>query len=123
MELTNILNAIDNSVNIVQNLTVSLPAILSRCIAIKRSGLSSKRLTSNIIAKLPSAGIPNGVNTDGSPNIINMMVRVISEGVVDEIKNNLRIEGVMDSGTLKIVTAKGDTGTNPTPSSIIGYAR
>lgn len=126
-DLIDTVNGVSKTTN---NLISSLPCFLSRCIAVNRSGLSAKRLTSNIIKDLTKAGIPNGPNADGTDNMINKFVRVISENIVDEIKNNLRVEGVVDIGNLSFYGTGANAGgpvvvqgTNLVPIVINGFGR
>lgn len=69
----------------------AIPTILLICEAKNRPGLSAIALTSAIIQRFPEAGIPTGVNPDGSPNIIAKMTRIMIEEIVNEIKNNGKV--------------------------------
>ena len=67
------------------------------CEVYQRPGLSASALASSIIKRLPEAGIETGVNNDGSPNKINQIVRIISEEIIQEIKDNARVTCVIES--------------------------
>ena len=65
-----------------------------------RPGLSAIALTTAVIRRLPEAGIETGVNPDGSPNKIGQFVRIFSEEVVKEIKNNAQVTTVVEPGSM-----------------------
>lgn len=77
-----------------------LPPILLLCEIFRRPGLSCLSLTAAIIKTLEKSGIPTGVNPDGKMNFTNLLVKSISCAVVDELKNNAVVEGVMAPGQL-----------------------
>ena len=77
-----------------------IPPILLICEVYQRPGLSAIALASSIIRRLPEAGIETGVNNDGSPNKINQFVRILSEEIIQEIKDNARVTCVVESGTI-----------------------
>lgn len=77
------------------------PLTLPQIIAAKtRPGLSSDQITSRIISRLPEAGIPVGPLKNGSPNSIEIMIRVIMEEVVDAIQNDMRVDIAVDPGII-----------------------
>jgi len=77
----------------------SIPTLLLICEASKRSGISASSLASNVIRRMVEIGIPTGANPDGSPNLINAFIRVFSEEIVKEFKDNAQIECASQSGT------------------------
>jgi hypothetical protein len=86
----------------------SIPTLLLICEASERSGISAMSLASNIIRRLPEIGIPTGANPDGSQNLITGFVRIFSEELVKEFKDNAQIECALQAGG---VTSQG-VGTN-----------
>jgi hypothetical protein len=61
-----------------------------------------------IVKMLPEFGIETGVNPDGSPNKILGLVLAISNGVVDSILNDARVDI-----TLPVVTSVGPVQVGP----------
>lgn len=84
-------------------LTASIPPILLLCEVKTRPGLSAIALASSIIRRLPEAGIQTGVNPDGSPNKINQFIRIMSEEIVKEFKDNALISCGVQSSTINFV--------------------
>ena len=77
-----------------------IPPIMLLCEIKNRPGLSAIALTTAVIRRLPEAGIETGVNPDGSPNKIGQFVRIFSEEVVKEIKNNAQVTTVVEPGSM-----------------------
>ena len=93
----------------------------------QRPGLSAIALASSIIKRLPEAGIETGVNNDGSPNKINQFVRILSEEIIQEIKDNARVTCVVESGTINSLGTGANAGgpvvvtsVNTIPINIMG---
>lgn len=104
-----------------------IPPILLICELYQRPGLSAIALASSIIKRLPEAGIETGVNNDGSPNKINQFVRILSEEIVQEIKDNARVTCVVESGTVNSLGTGANAGgpvvvtsVNTIPINIMG---
>lgn len=105
----------------------TIPPILLLCELKSRPGLSAIALTSAIIKRLPEAGIETGVNPDGSPNKINQFVRILSEEVIKEFKDNARVTMVVEPGSIISTGTGGNAGgpvvvssTNTMVSSAFG---
>lgn len=95
-----IASSIETMFNTLRAPLALLPPILLLCEIFKRPGLSCLSLTAAIIRGLEKAGIPTGVNNDGSPNFTNLLVKTISCSVIDELKNNAVVEGVIAPGQI-----------------------
>lgn len=112
--LSNLLSSITNTIKSARPPFPEVPAVLMLCDIKNRSGLSAISLGTAIISRLPEIGIPNGVNADGSENLINKFCMIVSEEVVNEIKRN---------GISINVTAPGEiqvTGTiSPSPNGMV----
>jgi len=109
--INTIANAVNGKLKFVRKAFPTIPPLLLLCEASERPGLSAMALTTAIIKRLSEAGIPTGVNPDGSPNIINKFVRIISEEVVKEIKDNLAVDVVAGPGSVSVTgTGAGPTG-------------
>jgi hypothetical protein len=110
---------------------IPIPPILLLCEILDRPGLSAIALTSSIISRLPEAGIPTGVNPDGSENMISQYTRIMCEEVIKEFQNHAVINGAVAPGSINIVgtgTAAGIapvavTATNVGSSGINGIIR
>lgn len=88
----------------------TIPPALLLCEAINRPGLSAMALASAIISRLPEAGIPTGVNPDGSENVNNKFVKIMCEEIVKEIQNSARIDCSIKPGSIMIVGTGGNAG-------------
>lgn len=104
-----------------------IPPLLLICEIHQRGGLSAIALTSAIISRLPEAGIQTGVNSDGSANKINQFIRLISEEVVTEIKDNAKVTVVLEASSLVTVGTGANAGgpvtvqsTNVLPTNLYG---
>lgn len=104
-----------------------IPPILLICELYQRPGLSAIALASSIIKRLPEAGIETGVNNDGSPNKINQFVRILSEEIIQEIKDNARVTCVVESGTINSLGTGANAGgpvvvtsVNTIPINVMG---
>ena len=104
-----------------------IPPILLIPELYQRPGLSALALASSIIKRLPEAGIETGVNNDGSPNKINQFVRILSEEIIQEIKDNARVTCVVESGTINSLGTGANAGgpvvvtsVNTIPINVMG---
>lgn len=86
--LTTLLTSIKNMVSSIRPPFPEIPSFALVCNAKSRSGLSAMAIGTGIISRLPDIGIPNGVNDDGTENLINKYSMLVAEEVVKEIKNN-----------------------------------
>ena len=76
----------------------AIPPLLLICELYTRPGLSAIALTSAIISRLPEAGIETGANPDGTPNMVNSLVRIMCEEIVNEIHDNASVTCVIEPG-------------------------
>lgn len=105
---------------------LSIPKIL---LTKARPGLSAEILTSSITSRFPEAKIPNGPLIGGTPNSMEILIKIICEEVVDALQNDMRIDVVTDAGAT--VTASGGNSGGPVvcvgatvaPHTGIGIAR
>lgn len=107
-----IADGIEKSFDAVRPALVTIPPILLICELYKRPGLSAIALASAVIRRLPECDIPTGVNPDGSENKVNQFVRVFSEEIVREIKDNARVTAVIEPGSV-IGTGTGSNAAGP----------
>lgn len=107
--INNIAKTIDKAFNVARpKLNKVIAPILLICEVKNRPGLSAIALASAVIKRLSEAGIETGVNADGTPNKVNKFVRIFSEEIVKEFKDNAQITCALESG---VVSSLG-TGAN-----------
>lgn len=87
-----------------------VPPILLLCEIGRRPGLSAIALSTAVISRLGEIGFDSGPNRDGSPNVLNGFVRVFSEELVKEIKNNASVSCAMNVGDISITGTGGNAG-------------
>jgi hypothetical protein len=98
---------------------ISLDKIL---LSKSRTGLDADITSQSIISRFDEIGIPNGTLGDGSPNVLEGLVRIIIEEIYDAIQNEMRIDVAVDSGMIVEsfgASASGpvsSTGSNPSPA-------
>ena len=108
--IQNIASAIQNAFKAVRPPFPAIPPILLLCELYTRPGLSAIALTAAIIQRLPEAGIPTGVNPDGSANIICAYTRLVAEELVKEIKNHAKVVNVLEPGSIMTTCVGGNAG-------------
>ena len=108
--INKIANGIEKAFSTVRPALRSIPPILLISEVYQRPGLSAISLASSIIKRLPEAGIETGVNNDGSPNKINQFVRILSEQIVQEVKDNALVTCVVEPGTINSVGTGANAG-------------
>ncbi len=108
--INKIANGIEKAFSMVRPALQTIPPILLICEIYQRPGLSAISLASSIIRRLPEAGIETGVNNDGSPNKINQFVRILSEEIIQEIKDNAVVTCVVEPGTINSLGTGANTG-------------
>jgi hypothetical protein len=126
-----IATAVNSALSALRPPVIPIPPILLLCEILDRPGLSAISLTSSIISRLPEAGIPTGVNPDGSDNMINQYTRIIVEEIIKEFQNNAVVNAAVPPGSINVVgtgTAAGIapiavTATNVGASGMSGIIR
>lgn len=125
--INKIANGIEKAFSTVRAPLQIIPPILLISELYQRPGLSAIALASSIIKRLPEAGIETGVNNDGSPNKINQFVRILSEEIIQEIKDNARVTCVVESGTINSLGTGANAGgpvvvtsVNTIPINVMG---
>jgi len=94
-----------------------------------RPGLSAEILAASITSRFPEAKIPNGPLIGGTPNSMEILIKIISEEIVDAIQNDMRVDVVTDPGAT--ISASGGNAGGPVlsvgatvaPHTGIGIAR
>lgn len=98
-----------------------IPPILLLCEIMNRPGLSAMSLTTAVISRLPEIGIETGANPDGSANMVTQFVKVFSEELVKEIKNNAVVNCAMPPGALNITGTAVGVGGGAVTASNTGF--
>lgn len=87
-----------------------LPALLLRCVSLKRPGLSPMEITSVAIENIKSTGIPTEENEDGTPNLVNEYTYSVVKAVTDALKQQGAIQVVIPAQSLMIQATGGNAG-------------
>jgi len=105
---------------------LNIPQIL---LAKLRPGLDANATHSVVVSRFKEAGIPTGPLSEGVPNALEELTRIIIEEVFDSIQNEMRVDTVVDPGMQVISNgANGGgpiitNGSNPLPHTAIGVPR
>lgn len=109
---------------------IPIPPLIMICSIMQRPGLSAVALAAAIIRRLPEAGINTDALDDGSQNKITAFVRVFSEEIVNEFKDNARVDVAIPPGVLTSFGTGANAGgpvtifsTNTTPAVTNGIVR
>jgi len=108
--ISKISGAINSAFSAVRSPFPSIPPLLLLCELYNRTGLSAIALTGAIIQRFPEAGIPTGVNPDGTPNLVCSFARIVAEEVVKEIKNHAKVINVLEPGSIMSTGVGGNAG-------------
>lgn len=108
----NINSIVQNITSFIQNKLsiplIPIPAIMLVCSTLKRPGLSPMLIASRIISRQSEFGATVGVNIDGSPNMMNQLIYVMTDEIVNAIKMESKVEMAIAPGA---ITTTG-TGAN-----------
>jgi len=118
MDLAQVIQTVENGIKNLPFPQFDLPPWLLFCVTTRRTGLSVGRIVSNVYAWMQSAGIPTGVNPDGTPNLIGGMSAAISKAIVDEICENGYVSVASAPGDISIQAQGGNAGG---PVTVIGF--
>lgn len=94
---------------------IPIPPLIMVCSIMQRPGMSAIALAAAIIRRLPEAGINTDALDDGSQNKVTAFVRILAEEIVNEIKNNARVDVAIPPG---ILTSFGTGGSPSGPVSV-----
>ena len=121
--ISNITQGITSAFSTLRTPAPPIPPVLLLCDIMNRPGLSAMALTTAIISRLPEIGINTGVNPDGSANIVNQFVKIFSEELVKEIKNNARVSCAMPPAALNITGVAAGIGGGAVTASNAGFVK
>lgn len=94
-----------------------VPGIIMLCSLVKRPGLSCIISVGNIIQELENNGIPTGPLPDGTPNLMNKMIRSIVCETIRSLKEDANIQITVPPGFINIVASGGNAGG---PVTVVG---
>jgi hypothetical protein len=128
--ITKIVESVNAIIEKVRIPAIPIPAILLLCNVFKRPGISAMLIASKAIKRQSEFGGPTGSLPDGSPNMMNSLIYVLTQEIVDEIQKNCVIESVVPPGTIPIIGfgANGGgpvviNGYNTLPIKVTGLPR
>lgn len=109
---------------------IPISAVILACSVFKRPGLSPMMIAANIIKRQSEFGAPTGTLPDGSSNMMNALIYVMSDEIIKEIQRNCVVESVIPPGTM-VITGTGAnaggpvaiTATNTNPVKATGIPR
>ena len=87
-----------------------IPGIIMICSLAKRPGLSCIISFGNIIQEIEKQGIPTSSLPDGTPNLMNKMVKSVVCEVFRAIKEDMNIQVALAPGSVNIVATGGNAG-------------
>lgn len=117
MWITKIADAVNGIFGKLRKPAQAIPPILLLCEIGRRPGLSAMALTSAIISRLPEAGIDTSTMDDGSQQNLLAVIRIMSEEIVREIKDNSVVDVAINPGAIPIMGTGGNAGG---PVEVIG---
>lgn len=102
--IENIANSIKNLFDTTLRKPASIiPGIIMLCSLARRPGLSCLVSFGNIIQELEKQGMPTDVLPDGTPNMMNKMVKSVVCEVFRAIKEDANIQVAIAPGSVNIV--------------------
>ena len=107
--------------SIVQNITsfiqnklsiplIPIPPIMLICSKLKRPGLSPMLIASRVISRQSDFGATVGVNIDGSPNMMNQLIYVMTDEIVNAIKMESKVEMAIAPGAIMTTGTGANSG-------------
>jgi hypothetical protein len=104
-----------------------IPGIIMLCSLAKRPGLSPLISFGRIIQGIEKQGIPTEPLPDGSPNLMNIMMKEIVSETYRAIKEDMNIQVCLAPGTINVVATGGNAGgpvtvTGPNINVVTGNA-
>lgn len=118
MNISTIVDRINEKLDSLNFPANTLPATVLWCISKKRAGLSAYKTAAKIIENNKLLGIPTDPNPDGSENMINQYTYNVVKCVFDAIKNDAVVSVAVPKNSLLIQAQGGNAGG---PVTTIGY--
>ena len=109
MNTKQICTSISNVINKYTRMAFStIPALIMVCSLIKRPGLSVTMSTANIIKAQACFGAPTGDLPDGTPNMMNALVKEVVNEVYRALREDAQIQIGGGPGSIMSVTTGGN---------------
>ncbi len=118
MNISTIVDRINEKLDSLSFPANTLPATVLWCISKRRAGLSAYKTAAKIIENNKLLGIPTDPNPDGSENMINQYTYNVVKCVFDAIKNDAVVSVAVPKNSLLIQAQGGNAGG---PVTTIGY--
>lgn len=120
MALERITNAINGLLEKARVPFIPISAAILACSVFRRPGMSPMMVAARVIRRQSEFGAPTGALPDGTPNMMNSLVYVLTEEIIREGRENGIVEGVIPRNSI-VITGTGAsaagpvafTGTNP----------
>lgn len=112
MNIKNLIQTINGSLDTVRKPANKLAAFLVYATAVSRPGVSKIKIASEVISDNESLGINTGQMPDGTDNVVNAFVNNVVEKVIDTLKDDALVECVIPMGSV-IVQANGGNAGGP----------
>jgi hypothetical protein len=108
--LGNVIKMISAVFNAGQSPATSLPPPLILTGGNIRGGLSASNIASRVISRRSEAGLPTGDVFDGYPNTDELMVRIMSEEIINSILTESVVQVAIQPGTTVTGSGIGNLG-------------
>lgn len=110
----NISSIVQNISSFIQNKLsiplIPIPPVMLICSTLKRPGLSPMLISSRIISRQSEFGATVGVNIDGSPNMMNQLIYVMTDEIVNAIKSEGKVEMAIAPGGITTMGTGANSG-------------
>lgn len=125
-----IVDSINSLLQSVRTPVIPIPAILLLCTVFRRPGISPMLIAANIIKRQSEFGAPTGALPDGSRNMMNSLIYIMTEEIVNELHKSCVIESVIPPGSVQMIGTGANgggpvvvTSTNTLPIKATGILR
>jgi hypothetical protein len=110
MNISNVVDAVTNTLDSAKIPANILPPLLLKCTALSRPGLSAYKIAAQIIQNNKALGIPVEDNPDGTANLINQYTYNVVKCIVDAIKNDASVQVAIPMQSLLIQATGANAG-------------
>lgn len=110
MTISSVVNSLTDTLNSASVPAETLPALLLKCISLKRAGLSAYKISAEIIQNNMKLGIPPGPNPDGSDNLINAYTYNVIKCIVNAIQNDAAVQCAIPMQSLFVQATGANNG-------------
>jgi hypothetical protein len=125
-----IVDSVNSLLQSVRTPVIPIPAILLLCTVFRRPGISPMLISANVIKRQSEFGAPTGSLPDGSRNMMNSLIYVMTEEIINELQKSCVIESVIPPGTVQMIGTGANgggpvvvTSTNTLPIKATGILR